>query len=103
MKYVTSNVKIFFDTWVISLIVDEYKLSEEEALRSFINSETYQLLLDEEMKFFRESPLVIFDMYQAEKATNNPRNSTYIKEMYPMYHIESIENAFMDINEKLLS
>ena len=25
----------------------------------------------------------------------------YIKEMYPMYHIERIENAFIDIDEKL--
>ena len=78
MKYLNSDIKIFFDSWVIPLIIKEYKISEDEALRSFINSETYQLLLDEDTRLFRESPLFIFDMYKAEKATNNPRNSSYI-------------------------
>jgi hypothetical protein len=80
MKYVNSDVKIFFDTYVISLITDEYKISEDEALRNFIHSETYQLLSDEDTRLFRESPLFIFDMYKAEKTTGNPRNSSYIKQ-----------------------
>jgi hypothetical protein len=38
---------------------------------------------------------------EALKIMDSANLTTYIKEMYPMYHIESIENAFMDINEKL--
>jgi hypothetical protein len=31
------------------------------------------------LKLFRESPLVIFDMYKKEIETGNPRESSYIK------------------------
>ena len=70
----------FFDKWLVPMIVEEYKIDEEAALRRFINSQTYQMLYDEETKLFRESPLVIFDLFKAEHETGDPRNSSYIKD-----------------------
>jgi len=61
------------------MIAEEYGIDEEQALRLFINSQTYQLLADETTKFFRESPLVIFDLFKAERETGDPRNSSYIR------------------------
>ena len=79
MKWTKSDYLFFFDRWVIPMIVEKYQLDEEKALRLFINSQTYQLLADESTKLFRESPLVIFDLYKAECETGDPRNSSYIK------------------------
>jgi hypothetical protein len=79
MKRKKSEYLFFFDKWVIPMIAEEFKIAEEKALRWFIHSQTYQMLLDEETKLFCESPLVIFDLFKAERETGDPRNSTYIK------------------------
>jgi len=79
MKRVGGEALYFYDSWVIPIIRDKYGLDEGQAVRKFIFSETYKMLADEEMKLFRESPLVIFDMYKSEAETGNPRNSSYIQ------------------------
>jgi len=79
MKWTKSDYLFFFDRWLVPMIAEEYGLDEEEALRSFINSQTYQLLADEATKLFRESPLLIFDLFKVECKTGDPRNSSYIK------------------------
>jgi hypothetical protein len=79
MKRVSGEALYFYDSWVIPIICERYGVDEERAMRSFICSDTYKMLSDEEMKLFRESPLVIFDMYKSEVETGNPRNSSYIQ------------------------
>jgi hypothetical protein len=79
MIWKKSDYMYFFDHWVVPMISEEYKLDEDQALRMFINSQTYKLLEDKETKLFRESPLVIFDMYKTEHETGDPRNSSYIE------------------------
>ncbi|MDR0565541.1 MAG: hypothetical protein LBG47_00660 [Prevotellaceae bacterium] len=69
----------FFDRWLIPMIAEAYGLDEEKAMRLFIGSQTHKLLADQETKLFRESPLLIFDLFQAERTTGNPRNSSYMK------------------------
>jgi len=79
MKWTKSDYLFFFDRWLVPMIAEEYNIDEERALRLFINSQTYQLLSDETTKLFRESPLVIFDLYKTEQETGDPRESSYIK------------------------
>jgi len=79
MNRVSSDMLYFFDSWLIPKISKEYNISEETAMKNFIYSETYKMLSDYSTKLFRESPLVIFDMYKAEKEKGNPRESSYIK------------------------
>jgi len=79
MKRISSDMLYFFDFWLIPKISEEYKISEEMAMKNFIYSETYNMLSDYSTKLFIESPLVIFDMYKAEKEKGNPRESSYIK------------------------
>ena len=55
-------------------------MSEIEAIRSFINSETYKLLQNEETDIFTMSPYAVFDMWECEKVSGNPRMSVYIRE-----------------------
>ena len=79
MSRVSADMLYFFGSWLVPKISEEYKVSEETAVKNFIKSETYKMLSDESLKLFRESPLVIFDMYKKEIETGNPRESSYIK------------------------
>ena len=79
MKWEKSEYLFFFDSWVVPMIAEEFKIDEEKALRWFIHSQTYQMLSDEATKLFCESPLVIFDLFKAERETGDPRYSSYIK------------------------
>jgi len=79
MSRVNADMLYFFDSWLIPKIMEEYKISDEAASKKFIKSETYKMLSDESLKLFRESPLVIFDMYKKEIELGNPRESSYIK------------------------
>ncbi|KIR02604.1 hypothetical protein P261_01419 [Lachnospiraceae bacterium TWA4] len=71
---------VFFDRYVGNLISEKYGYSEKEALRLFITSETYQMLLDAETEVYKMSPYIVFDMWESEKVTGDPRNSEYIRE-----------------------
>jgi len=79
MNRVDGETLYFYDNWVIPIICEKYGMGEEQAMRKFIFSETYRMLSDRDLKLFRESPLVIFDMYRCEVETGNPRNSSYIQ------------------------
>ncbi|MDR1792751.1 MAG: hypothetical protein LBR36_04845 [Bacteroidales bacterium] len=79
MERVDSNYMFFFDDWVIPMIMEKYKLSEETALRKFIFSETYKMLSQPNLKLYWESPLFIFDMYENEVEKGDPRKSSYIQ------------------------
>lgn len=50
-----------------------------QALRIFLNSETYKLLSDAELEMWEFGPAAIFDMWENEKITGNPRNSLYLR------------------------
>ena len=70
----------FFDRNVISLIVQKYGLDDRAALNDFINSQTYKMLCDAETLLYASSPLILFDMWENEKITGEPRNSQYIRQ-----------------------
>ena len=79
MNRPTSEIMHMFDTWVVPMVMQEYSLDEDSAIRRFMGSLTYRMLEQEELKLWRESPLVIFDLYKSEQKTGDPRNSTYIR------------------------
>ena len=68
-----------FDSEVAGLIAEQRGISEMEGLRLFLNSETHRMLADDELKLWYFSPLVIFDMWENEIATGDPRNSLYLR------------------------
>ncbi len=86
MKEIFSDILANYDSEVIKLISEKYGFSEMESMRKFLYSETYEMLSDFELEMWEFSPLVILDLV-TEK----------IFDMYEMYHIEAIENAFEDI------
>ena len=69
----------FFDRHVTKLMIEKYGFDEFEALRKFLESETYQMLINPELELYKMSPHIIFDLWEHERATGNPRNSLYIR------------------------
>lgn len=69
----------FYDRQVIGMITEKYGLDDKASIRAFIESETYEMLLDIELEVYKMSPHIVFDMWESERVTGNPRNSQYIR------------------------
>ncbi len=69
----------FFDRHVTNMIIEKYGLNEIDAIKNFIESETYCMLTDPELELYKISPAIIFDMWESEKITGDPRNSLYLR------------------------
>ena len=69
----------YYDREVSRLIADKYGFTPMEALRSFLSSETHTMLEDRECGMTDFGPHGIFDIWEAERVTGNPRNSVYIR------------------------
>ena len=64
---------------VIKMIMEKYGLTEMEAAREFLMSETHRMLEDANMAMWEFSARAIFDMWEVEKITGNPRNSVHLR------------------------
>lgn len=69
----------FYCKEVVEKIINKYGIEPIEALRQFVTSETYKMLANEKLEMWDFSPRGIFDMWEAERITGNPRNSLYIR------------------------
>ena len=54
---------------IVDLIVKNHQIDEVEALKSFLESDLYAALEDEETKLWHLSDLMLFDLYDEEKRT----------------------------------
>ncbi|MBR5051566.1 MAG: hypothetical protein IKX75_09610 [Desulfovibrio sp.] len=68
-----------YDYEVIRLINEKYNMSFMDALRAFVSSETHRMLLDADYGFTMFGAPGIFDIWEAEMITGDPRNSSYIR------------------------
>ena len=66
------------DAEVSILIAKNRVISEMDGLRLFLNSQTHRMLEDDDLKMWYFSPLALFDMWETEIATGDPRNSVYL-------------------------
>lgn len=73
-----TEVNQFYDTEVVGMISEKYNMPPLEALESFIDSETYRMFNDPELDMVEIPPAGIFDMWENEQVTGDPRNSLYI-------------------------
>ena len=80
MNQVDARTRDFFDRQVLAEIKAKYGFNELDAIRSFLLSETYQMLVDPQTEVYSFSPLILFDMWGSEMITGDPRNSRYIRE-----------------------
>lgn len=68
-----------FDSALASLIAESRGITLMEGLRLFLSSETHAMLVDDDLKMWYFSPLAIFDMWENEVITGDPRNSLYLR------------------------
>lgn len=68
-----------FDSALASLIAESRGITLMEGLRLFLSSETHAMLVDDDLKMWYFSPLALFDMWENEVITGDPRNSLYLR------------------------
>ena len=69
----------YFDRHVSRMISEKYGLDERGAIRAFLESETYRMLITPELEIYALSPVIVFDMWENEKMSGDPRQSLYIR------------------------
>ena len=79
MKVMNSDMLNYYDKEVVKLISEKYGIDVMEAFEKFLNSETYKMLCDDELEMWNFGAPAIFDMWEAEEITGDPRNSAYIR------------------------
>ena len=69
----------YYDRQVIQCIIDKYGFNGMDAIRQFLCSETHSMLEDADNGMWAFPAYAIFDMWEAEKVTGDPRNSVFIR------------------------
>lgn len=69
----------FYDKEVSLLISNKYGYPIMDAYRKFLFSKTYQMLCKPELEMWEFSPIGIFDIWESELVTGDPRNSLYLR------------------------
>lgn len=68
-----------YNKTVIKSIMEKYALDEMKAMRLFLNSETHKMLEDSDLAMWEFSARAIFDMWEVEQITGDPRNSVHLR------------------------
>ena len=79
MKKFAPEVVAYYDGEVVKMIAEKYGYSHMEALRQFVISKTHELLEDEDTGMTAFGAGAVFNIWEAEKITGDPRNSIYIR------------------------
>ena len=60
------------------MISEKYNMVPMDALVAYLESETYSMAADPALEMADIPPIGLFDMWEVEQVTGNPRNSLYI-------------------------
>ena len=69
----------YYNNEVVNMIVDKYGTTPMMAFKMFITSKTHEMLEDEDCGLTDFGAGAIFDMWEREKVTGDPKNSIYIR------------------------
>lgn len=69
----------YYNKSVIQLIMDKYAMNQMDAAHAFLLSQTHAMLENPDMAMWEFSARAIFDMWESEKITGDPRNSSYLR------------------------
>ena len=69
----------YYDRQVIEEIIEKYALDPMEAARRFLMSRTHAMLENAEYGLLSFPARAVFDMWEAEQVTGDPRNSAYVR------------------------
>ena len=80
MKILEPEIIDYYDNEVVMMISEKYAVSQMEALKMFVCSKTHEMLENEECGMTEFGAEAIFEIWECEKITGDPRNSVYIRE-----------------------
>lgn len=69
----------YYDKEIVKLMVEKYNYSFMEALKKFLDSETYRMLKNEKLEMWEYGCPAIFDMWECEQITGSPLTSSYLR------------------------
>lgn len=79
MKRLEPEVIDYYDNEVIMMIAEKYDMNYMEALKSFVISNTHELLENEDYGMTEFGAKAIFEIWECEKVTGDPKKSIYIR------------------------
>ncbi len=78
-QYMSSSIMDCYDALIVKRIIEKYGFSEMHAVRAFICSKTHQMLAQKAYALNELGPAGVFDLWECEMVTGDPRNSLYIR------------------------
>jgi hypothetical protein len=63
----------------LQAIADKYGIDYMSAARAFLTSETHSMIEDPKLEMWEFSERAIFEMWEVERITGDPRNSSYLR------------------------
>jgi len=79
MKRLEPEIIDYYNNEVVSMICQKYGLNPMEAFKAFASSKTHELLENEDCGMTDFGAAAIFDIWECEKITGDPRKSIYIR------------------------
>ena len=68
-----------YNRCVVQRIIDKYDMEQLDAARMFLTSQTHTMLEDPENAMWEFSERAIFEIWEVEQITGDPRKSVYIR------------------------
>ncbi len=78
MSLVQAHVYYHYSREVCRMISEKYNIPTMDALKRYLESEAYEMFVDPELEMLDIPPMGIFDMWEVEQVTGDPRNSLYV-------------------------
>ena len=79
MNRLEPEIVDYYDNEVVEMISDKYGLSQMDALKSFVCSKTHEMLENEDCGMTDFGAEAIFEIWECEKVTGDPKKSVYIR------------------------
>lgn len=69
----------YYNKNVIQRITDKYGIDYMSAARAFLSSEIHSMIEDPKLEMWEFSERAIFEMWEVERITGDPRNSVHLR------------------------
>lgn len=76
---VMADIRAYYDREIVRRMTDKYGFEFLDALRLWLDSEAHAMFVDPELEMLEFSPLALFDMWEAERVTGDPRQSLFLR------------------------
>lgn len=79
MKKLEPEIVDYYNNEVVVMIAEKYGMSQMDALKAFVNSKTHEMIENSECGMTDFGAEAIFEIWECEKITGDPRKSIYIR------------------------